>query len=112
MGVAPGTATISAVFGGQVGTAKLIVTSATLNSISVTPAIATITIGGSQQFNATGTFSDGSVFGITGQAVWTSSDANVATMSGHGLATSAAAGTASIKAAMNGVNGTAILTVQ
>jgi len=112
MGVAPGTATISGVFGGQVGTATLIVTSATLNSISVTPAIATITIGGSQQFNATGTFSDGSVFGITGQATWTSSDANVATMSGHGFATSAAAGTASIKAAMNGVNGTAILTVQ
>jgi trimeric autotransporter adhesin len=112
MGVAPGTVTISAVFSGQVGTATLTVTSATLNSISVTPASATIPVGGSQQFNASGTFSNGSVIGITAQAAWTSSDVNVATMSGHGLATGGAAGTATIKASMNGVNGTAILTVQ
>src|SRR5207247_3543952 len=111
-GVAPGNTTISAVFSGQVGTAALTVTNATLNSIAVTPASASISVGASQQFNATGTFSDGSVIGITGQAAWTSSNVNVATMSANGLATSAAAGTATIKATMNGVNGTAILTVQ
>jgi len=111
-GVAPGTATISAVFSGQVGTATVTVTNATLNSIAVTPASASISAGASQQFNASGTFSDGSVIGITGQAAWISSNVNVATISANGLATSAAAGTATIKATMNGVNGTAILTVQ
>jgi uncharacterized protein YjdB len=111
-GLAPGTATISAVFQGQVGTATLSVTNATLNSIAVTPASASISAGTSQQFNATGTFSDGSVIGITGQAAWTSSDVNAATIGANGLATSAGAGTASIKASLNGVNGTAILTVQ
>jgi hypothetical protein len=111
-GAAPGNATISAVFSGQVGTATLTVTNATLSSIAVTPASASISMGASQQFNATGTFSDGSTVGITAQAAWSSSDANVATITGHGLASGASPGTATIKATMNGVNGTAILTVQ
>ena len=111
-GVAPGSTTISAVFASQVGTATLTVTNATLSSIAVTPATASISTGASQQFNATGTFSDGSTVGITGQATWSSSDVSVATITGRGLASSASAGTATIKATMNSVNGTAILTVQ
>ncbi len=111
-GVAPGSTTISAVFLGQVGTATLAVTNATLSSIALTPASASIIAGASQQFNATGIFSDGSSVGITGQAAWSSSDANVATITGHGLASGASPGSATIKASMNGVNGTAILTVQ
>ncbi len=111
-GIAPGMATISAVFSGQVGSATVNVTNATLDSIAVTPASASISGGASQQFNAIGTFSDGSAIGITGQAAWTCSNVNVATMSANGVAVSAAAGSATIKASMNGVNGTAILTVQ
>jgi hypothetical protein len=112
IGVAPGTVNISAVFGGQVGNATLKITNATLVSIAVTPLTASIPLGASQQFNATGTFSDGSNYGLTGQAQWSSSDVSVATIDSHGLATSSTAGTATIKASMNGVSGTAILTVQ
>jgi hypothetical protein len=111
-GVGPGSATIAAVFSSQVGTATLTVTNATLSSIAVTPASASISVGALQQFDATGTFSDGSVLGITGQAAWSSSDVNVATISAHGVASGASAGTATIKATMDGVSGTAILTVQ
>jgi uncharacterized protein YjdB len=111
-GVSPGQVNISAVFSGQVGTATLSVNNATLSSIAVTPSSASIAVGSSQQFNANGTFTNGSSYRITGQCAWSSSDVSVATMNSKGLATSAASGTTTIKAAMNGVNGTAILTVQ
>jgi uncharacterized protein YjdB len=111
-GVSPGTVTVSGIFNGQVGTATLIVTNATLTSIAVSPATATINLGGSQQFTAKGTFSDGSVAGITNQVSWTSSNPAIATVTAIGAANGASAGTSTISASMNGVTGTAILTVQ
>ena len=45
----------------------------TLVSIAVTPANATNLVGATQQFTATGTYSDGSTQNITSQATWTSS---------------------------------------
>ena len=109
---APGATTISAAFAGQIGTATLNVTSATLASIAVTPASAAIGLGGSQQFTATGTFSDQSVFTLTYQAQWSSLDAGVATINTRGVASSVSAGTTSIKAKFDGVSGMAVLTVQ
>ena len=109
---APGATTISAAFAGQIGTATLNVTTATLASIAVTPASAAIGLGGSQQFTATGTFSDQSVFILTYQAQWSSLDAGVATINTRGVASSVSAGTTSIKAKFDGVSGMAVLTVQ
>ena len=43
----------------------------TLVSISVTPATASIASGASQQFSATGTFSDGTTQNLTSQVTWT-----------------------------------------
>ncbi len=111
-GIAPGSTVISALFGGQVGTASLTVTTATLVSISVTPSSPSISLGSSQQFSATGTFSDGSTLDISGQANWASSDVAVAVINAGGLASSAGTGTATITATLNGVSGSAILTVQ
>jgi hypothetical protein len=111
-GVQAGSATISAVFAGQVGTASLTVTNATLVSVVVNPASASISTGASQQFAATGTFSDGSTAGITTTSVWTSSNNSVATIDSRGVASGIASGTSTITAAMNGVNSTAVLTVQ
>jgi Bacterial Ig-like domain (group 2) len=110
-GIKAGTSAISAVFGGQVGTATLTVTNATLNSLAVTPGSASIPVGSSQQFTATGTFSDGSTFGLTTQADWSSSTASVATVS-RGVANGVSSGTATVSASLNGVTGTAVLTVQ
>jgi len=111
-GITPGTSTIAALFGGEVGTASLTVTNATLTSIVVSPSSASIGLGSSQQFSATGNFSDGSTENLRTQVDWESSNVNVATISAFGLASSAGTGTATITASMNGVSGTAVLTVQ
>jgi uncharacterized protein YjdB len=111
-GIQQGTVTISAVFNGQIGTATLAVNSATLNSISITPGTANISVGAGQAFTAKGTFSDGSVINITNQVQWNSSSPSAATVDANGSASGVATGTTTISASMNGVNGTAILTIQ
>ena len=47
---------------------------ATLQSIAVTPASASITAGGTQAFSATGTYSDSSTQDLTAQVTWASGD--------------------------------------
>src|SRR5262249_25382607 len=85
-----------------------------LVSISVNPASASVPLGSSQQFVATGTFSDSSTQTLA-SALWTSSNASVASISNeagnHGVAVSAAAGTATILAAAGSVGGSAMLNV-
>ena len=110
-GLQPGTTHISAVFAGQTGNATLTVTSATLVSIAVTPLSASIAVGGSQQFTATGTFSDGSALDLTNQVTWGSSNSGFATVT-RGLANGVASGTVTVSASLNGVSGAATLTVQ
>jgi trimeric autotransporter adhesin len=111
-GVATGSSTVSAAFAGISATTTLTVTTATLTSIAVTPSNPSIKLGSSQLFAAQGTFTDSSVVNITVQVSWTSTDVTVATIKANGLATSAATGTTTIKASLNGVNGTTVLTVQ
>jgi trimeric autotransporter adhesin len=110
-GIAPGNGTVTALFATLSGAASLTVTNATLTSITVTPATADIGLDDTQQFTATGTFSDNSTEDLTDQVTWTSSDVNVATMKVDGLASTAGTGTTTITATMNGVKGTAMLTV-
>ena len=65
----------------------------TLVSIAVTPPTATIGINATQQFTATGTFSDNSTKDVTAQSAWTSSAPATATVGAStGLATGVAAG--------------------
>src|SRR5580658_9142053 len=97
-GVAAGTSIITASSGTITGTAVLNVTAApTLTSIAVTPATATIDIGGTQQYTATGTYSDGSMKTLTTET-WNSSTTATATISTSGLATGLALGTTTITA--------------
>jgi glucose/arabinose dehydrogenase len=85
---------------------------ATLASIAVTPVNPSITAGTTQQFTATGTYSDGSTQNLTSQATWTSSSTAVATINSSGLATSSSAGTTTISATLSGRSGSSTLTVQ
>ena len=85
---------------------------ATITSIAVTPATATIAAGNTQQFVATATYSNGSTNVITTSATWTSSDSTIATITSAGLATGVASGSATITATSGSVSGTASLTVQ
>jgi hypothetical protein len=79
--------------------------SATLQSITVTPASASIAGGASQQFRAEGFYSDGSIQDITNTVVWVSSNTGIARMSSvtPGLATGFGAGVATITATFNTV---------
>lgn len=114
-GLAPGSATISATAAGVSGATVLTVTSATLQSLTVTPPNATSAVGSTRQFAATGTYSDSTTRDVTLQVTWASSNTNVATISNaagsQGLATAIAMGTTTVTAALSGSTGTATLTV-
>ena len=91
-------------------------TTPALSSIMVTPASpdnsANLAIGATQQFTATGTYSDGSTADISSQVTWNSDTTSVATIDSNGLATGVAAGTANITAALSGITSpSATLTV-
>jgi uncharacterized protein YjdB len=69
----------------------------------VTPASpADLPVGSTQQFNATGTYSDGSTADVTYQVTWASSDTTIATISSAGLVTGIAVGKTNITAALAG----------
>ena len=111
-GVAQGSTIISASSGSVTGSTTLTVTTATLVSIAITPASSSIALGTTQQFAATGTYSDGSTQVITNTVEWSSDTQTVATIgSATGLATSVGQGTAGITATMGSVTGSTTLTV-
>ena len=110
-GVSLGTSTISATSGTVVGSTVLTVTAATLQSIAVTPANPTITRGLTQQFTATGTYSDGSTQNLTSSVTWASGTTATATIGAGGLATAVAVGTSTIGATFGAVVGSTVLTV-
>ncbi len=88
---------------------------AKLVSISVTPADPSIGEGATQQFTATGTYSDDSTADITTEVDWESSDTGVATISNdsgsEGLASTIAAGSTTITASKKRISGSTTLTV-
>lgn len=92
------------------GSATLTVTR-TLTSITVTPAVATAPVNGTQQFTATGHYSDGSTEDLTAQVTWSSSAASVATVDAGGLATGHSIGVATITATQGTHTDSALLTV-
>lgn len=106
-----GSATITATLGTVSNAANLTVTAAVLTSISVTPANSSLLVGGTQQFTATGIFSDSSQQNLSGSATWASSNQNAATVSAAGLVTASVAGSTSISATFNSITGSTPLTV-
>ena len=64
-----------------------------------------------QQFTATGTFSDNSTQNLTAQVTWASATTAMATINSSGLATAVASGTSTISATLGGVTGSTVLTV-
>jgi hypothetical protein len=88
---------------------------AALLAVSISPNLATVAPGATQQFTATGSFSDGTTGDVTRSVTWSSSSTNVATISNQagtqGLATAISAGTANIAATSGSVTATAVLNV-
>lgn len=106
----PGTYTITAAYGGRTDTATLTVTDAVPETLTLTPATATIQVGGTQQFAVDVVWSDALV---THAATFSSSAAPIATIdSATGLATGVAEGAATITATLGALSDTSALTVQ
>ena len=110
-----GSTTITAQYLGQSGSTGLTVTNATLASIAVTPDSPSVANGFTQQFRATGTYSDSTTQDLTDAVTWASTSTGVATISNaagsNGLAQSVNPGATTITATLNGISGSTSLTV-
>ncbi|MFI5294047.1 MAG: Ig-like domain-containing protein [Thermodesulfovibrionales bacterium] len=110
-----GTTSITATFGDIFGSTSFTVTGASLVSLDVTPKNPTVVKGMTQQFKATGTFSDNSTQDLTSVVSWSSSAPAIASISNaagsRGLATSLSAGTTPITATFGNITGQTAMTV-
>jgi hypothetical protein len=84
----------------------------TLASIAVTPASPTLTVGATQQFSATGTYSDGSTANVNSKVTWGATAPGVVAIDAGGLAAAFNVGTTSVTASFAGVTGSTPVTVQ
>jgi Bacterial Ig-like domain (group 2) len=105
-----GTTTVTASSGSITGSTPLTV-EGTLTSLQVTPTNDSITAGATQQYTATGTFSDGTTENLTSLVGWTSSNTAVATINASGTTTAFTAGSATVTASSGGLTGSTTLTV-
>jgi len=107
-GVSTGQTTITATSGTVKGSTGLSVTAAVLVSIAVTPSTASVLVGTTEQFTATGKYTDNSTQDISSSVSWSSSAPDVATVSSSGLATILASGKTSINASLGSVSAPAV----
>lgn len=96
-GVTVGATTITAVYDGKTGSAALGVEVA-LVSLEIAPVNVVLQAGQTQQFTATGHYSDGGTENLTAAAAFSTTDPDVATVNNTGLAKGIAAGVAVIAA--------------
>ncbi len=108
-GLAGGTATVSATCAGVTGTVDVLVTTATLTTIQLTPPSPTAAAGFTLALTATGVFSDATTQPFTDFVSWSSSDTTKATVSNsassEGVVLARAQGTSTISATALGVTG-------
>lgn len=110
-GVAAGTATIRASYGGLTAETNFSVTNAVITSVALTPVNGSSPKGLSTQFAAIGTFSDFTQQDVTSLAAWTSFNTGIATISTTGLAAAIGTGSTTIRGAFGGASGTTTFTV-
>ena len=108
IGVAQGGATITAKSGTISGSTVLTVTTPVLTSISISPTTASVAAGYTEQYTATGTYSNGTTQNLTGSATWSSSATSIAAVSSGGLATSVAQGSVTITATSGTISGSSL----
>jgi uncharacterized protein YjdB len=107
-----GSTVVKAASGSVSGSTTLNVTSAIVQSISITPSPDAVKLGTTTQLTAIGTYSDGTTAIVTSVADWTSGTPSVATVGPTtGLATGVSPGSSTISAAMGSITATASLSV-
>jgi uncharacterized protein YjdB/N-acetylneuraminic acid mutarotase len=110
-GLFQGVATIQVSYGSLSTTTILNVESAALVSLALNPSSTTIAVGTSSQYQAIGTYSDGSTLDVTPFLSWSSSSSNIASISTSGLVQSLIQGTTTITGTLDSVSASAQLTV-
>jgi uncharacterized protein YjdB len=109
-----GTLTVTASAFGITGSTSVTIGTGTLVSVDITPANPTVAHGGTQQFVALGTFSDGSTQDVSIQSHWSSTIPSVATIANApvnaGLATTFSTGVTTIGVNRGGITASTNLT--
>ena len=110
-GVAPGTTTITATSEGKTGTATVTVTPIPVAKVEITPSTPNVTVGQTVQLDVSVQGANNQV--LTGRTVvWSSGAPSVASVSPTGVVSGLAPGTAIIFANVEGVLGSATVTVK
>jgi hypothetical protein len=108
--IAQGNATITATAAGITGSTIVTVPAPALVSITLSPQTPAMPLGTAQQFDAVGTYSDGSTQDLTSTATWTSSSTS-ATVNSTGFVTAVALGTSTIQASSGSQSSSTTVTV-
>jgi len=106
-----GTATVSATSGSVTGSASLTVTPPVVTAVSISPATLTLVLGGSGQFHAIATLSNGTTEDMTSAATWSSAQPNIASVGSAGAVTGWQIGSTTVLAEVGSLNGSADLIV-
>lgn len=108
-----GQTVVTASFGGKLARVEVTVRAPRLTRIEIRPGAISLPAGTEGQLNAFATYADGTVRDVTSSAAWTSSAGHVVVGNGAtgGRLTARSAGSATITATLDGVSGTATVTV-
>src|SRR5690606_29339306 len=111
-GVTAGTTNVTATVDGVVGTATITVTPTPVASVSIVPSAATMTIGNTLALALLVTDASGTPLSTAGRTItWASLTPAIATVTSAGVVSAIANGTATIQATVDGVSGSATITV-
>jgi 6-phosphogluconolactonase (cycloisomerase 2 family) len=110
--VTRGSTTISATLGAVSGTATLSVIDPALTAIAIVPGHASIIETQTQQFIASGTYTDGSIQDVTASALWSTGQPSIATIAAGGLASGTGAGFTAVTATQGAISGSATIYVR
>ena len=107
-----GSVTIAASLKGLRTAVKLEVSSSILKAIAITPEDVTVARGETQQFTATGTYSDNSTQDITSSVSWSSSNTDVVKINSNGLANAIKKGAVTVTATLENISDSTSVAVE
>ena len=93
------------------GATNIVVNTASLSALTISPDGLNVPIGVTQQFTASGDFTDGTTQDLSGTVAWATSDPTLATVDASGVVKTLAAGMVTITATSGGQSDTATLTI-